>query len=69
MVRVPRQPGKFLALLERLGINMVAPDEWGDKSQVERRLQSDKMDDVKAVLEAIEQEVLIFESREVARVE
>ena len=58
--RVPRQPGKLLELLESVGVKMRAPGEWGDESEVERRVQSDKVDDVKAVLKALEEKELRF---------
>ena len=38
---IPRQPGKLLEELESLGIKMEAPNEWGNESQVEVKIQSE----------------------------
>ena len=44
-----------LALLTSLEVRMEAPCEWGDEINGEGRVQSDKMEDVKAILKALEE--------------
>lgn len=54
LARIPRRAGKLLAQLESRGLQMEAPAQWGNEGEAELKIQSEKVDDNRVVLLALE---------------